>query len=351
MAEEPNKRQSDEIDLGQVFVMIGRGFAQLFNAIGNVFLFLGKALLLALVFLYRNFLILIIAIISGLALGLYLESVRPEIYVSKMLVEPNFRSVQELYNSVEFYDNLAQDEDSMTLARLFEIEPEQASKFKEFRVESYADENQKIRLFDEFVRSLDTTTTNYIDLKNYLENFNSLDARFHSIVVYSEDAGIVKEIQPALINNVSQNAYFKRQKEVADLNFKIEDSLILVQLKEIDSLLSLYRTIMIKEAEKPTSTTTITLSEKNDPTLREIDLLNERESLKSDLVRLNQEKLDKSEIINVISEFPDKGVRSNTFWNGYTFILSSLFFGLTVLILLVIRLVKFLKEYSANVNV
>ena len=66
MAEnQTNNNNSDEIDLGQLFQLIGRAFQKLFNFIKSVFKGLFHMLILFLLFIQKNFLILAIAAILG----------------------------------------------------------------------------------------------------------------------------------------------------------------------------------------------------------------------------------------------------------------------------------------------
>src|SRR5690606_26436802 len=175
-------------------------------------------------------------------------------------------------------------------------------------LDSYSDENQKIKLFDEFVRSLDSTTRKAIDFEDYLKNFNSMDASFHRVTIVSTNSRVAKRAQPSIINSISVNDYFKLQKRISDENLALQDTIYRKQLVEIDSLQSLYKTVLVKEADKPMQGTNINLAEGGDSKNRELALIQEKDILKDKLVELNEEKANRSTIINVISDFPARGV-------------------------------------------
>src|SRR5690606_21127991 len=156
-------------------------------------------------------------------------------------------------------DLLPDAQDSVALATALNITEGEAANIKEIFVDSYSDENQKIMLFDQFVRSLDTTTRKAIDFENYLRNFNSMDARFHQISLVSSESRVAKKAQPAIINSISVNNYFKLQKRISDENLALQDTIYRNQLVEIDSLQSLYKTVLVMEAEKPMQGTNINL--------------------------------------------------------------------------------------------
>jgi hypothetical protein len=339
---------SDEVDLGQLFELIGNGFKKLFHFIGNIFKEIFGAIIVFLQFIQKHLIKFAIAAIVGLALGIYLDINKEPQYLSSMVVEPNFNSVQQLYNNINFYDELAKSGDSIALAEALNITLKEAGSIKKFTVESYSDENQKVLLFDKFVKSLDTTTQKAIDMEAYLKNFNSLDARFHTIALIATNNGVGKKIQDAIINSISRNDYFNLQKDISDINIKLQDSLYSKQITEIDSLQLLYKRVMLKEADKPMQGTNISLGEGGNKDNKELSLINKMEELKESLVLLNEEKANKSSILNVISAFPRKGVAIKGIWNSYKFIVPLALLSITLFILSLLSLNRYLKNYKKN---
>ncbi|NDV42138.1 hypothetical protein [Flagellimonas sediminis] len=347
MADQPIQQgSSDEVDLGQLFQMIGRGFQKFFNFIGNIFKGIFHVLILFLLFIQKNIIVIGSALILGGIGGYVLDKILPEKYISKMVVEPNFNSVQQLYNNIAFYNDLAEAQDSVALATALNITEHEAASIKEVFADSYSDENQKIKLFDEFVRELDTTTIKTIDFENYLKNFNSLDARFHQISLISTDNRVAKKTQPAILGSISVNGYFKLQKRINDENLALQDSIYRQQLVEIDSLQKLYKTVMVKEADKPMQGTNINLADNGESQNKELALIQERDVLKQRLVDLNRERANKSSIINVISDFPTRGVELKGVWNSYKFILPLVLLGLVIFVLALLELNNYLKTYN-----
>lgn len=347
MADQPvNQNTSDEIDLGQLFQIIGRGFQRFFNFIGSIFKWIFHIIILFLLFVQKNIIVLATAVVVGGVIGYFLDTTTPEKYVSRMVVEPNFNSVQQLYNNIAFYNDLATAKDSVALATALNITDREAASIMEIFVDSYSDENQKIKLFDEFIRDLDTTTVKAIDFENYLENFNSMDARFHRISLISTDNRVAKKTQSAIINSISVNDYFKLQKRINDENLALQDTIYKKQLAEIDSLQNLYRTVLVKEADKPMQGTNINLAEGGESTNRELALVQEKDILKEKLVALNRERANKSTIINVISDFPTRGVEQKGILKSYKVKIPLLLLGLVIGVLGALELNRFLKTYN-----
>ncbi|GAB4514658.1 MAG: hypothetical protein Tsb004_22960 [Allomuricauda sp.] len=347
MADQPvQQNNSDEIDLGQLFQMIGRGFQKFFNFIASIFKGIFHLIMLFLLFVQKNIFVIGAALIIGGVGGFVLDSITPEKYISRMVVEPNFNSVQQLYNNIAFYNDLAKAQDSVALATALNITEHEAASIKEIFTDSYSDENQKIKLFDQFIKELDTTTIKAIDYENYLQNFNSMDARFHQISLISTDNRVAKKAQPAIINSISVNEYFKLQKRINDENLKLQEEIYKNQLAEIDSLQSLYRTVLVKEADKPMQGTSINLAEGGESKGRELALVQEKDVLKEKLVELNEERANKSTIINVISDFPTRGVELKGIWNSYKFKLPVFLLILVLGALALLELNRYLKTYN-----
>lgn len=343
--ESPQPQHSEEVDLGQLFKLIGNAFDRFFKFIGNIFKGIFGIIILFLLFVQKNLVKLMVVGVTGLIIGVIIDYYRAPRYISTMVLEPNFNSVQQLYNNINFYNELADAEDSTALADALSISKREASTIKEFRVDSYSDENQKVLLFDKFVRSLDTTTQKTIDMNAYLKNFNSLDARFHTVTIIATDNSIAKKIQPVIINSISGNEYFNLQKFTNDINIRLQDSLYNKQIVEIDSLQLLYKKVMLAEAERPMQGTSINLGENGSKDNKELALINKIEELKKNLVLLNEEKANKSSILNVISDFPNKGVEQKGALNTYTFLVP---IGMLILALLSFSLLSlntYLKNY------
>jgi hypothetical protein len=286
--------------------------------------------------------------IVGIALGFYLDSIKEPVFTSSMIVEPNFNSAQQLYNNIGFYNELAKAKDSVALSEALDISVAEAATIKELSVESYADENQKVQLFDAFVKSLDTTTRKTIDMEKYLKNFNSIDARFHTITVLATNNTIAKKVQPTILNSISRNIYFQLQQSTNDKNLDLQDSIYKKQLVEVDSLQRLYKRVMEKQAENPLQGTNINLGDNTTDDNKELALINQVDKFKESLVRLNLERANKSSILNVISAFPRQGVELKGFSNSYKLLIPVLLVGLLVGILALLQLNSFLIDYKTK---
>lgn len=342
-----NAPQSEEIDLGQLFKLIGDAFNRFFRFIASIFKGLFSLLISFLLFIQKHFIKFAIAGIVGVGGGIYWDSVSDPIYRSSMVVEPNFNSAQQLYNNIEFYNELAAQQDFETLAQTFDISKEEAGNLKKFEVESFSDEAQKMQQFSEFIQSLDTTSQKLVDYENYLKNFNNINARFHRISVEAKDSRVAKTLQEPIVESIEDNAYFNLQKRINDDNIKLSDSLYSGQLKEVYTLQEFYKKIKLKEAEKEQASTSISMGETKESGSDEIKLLEQVEDIKNSMLELNMEKANTQNTINVISDFPDKGVEVNDWNRSKKILLPLLLLGLVFGFLILIELNKYLKKFKA----
>ncbi|WP_459210252.1 hypothetical protein [Aquimarina rhabdastrellae] len=343
------KNSSEDIDIGQLFSLIEKGIGKIWSVIKLFLQRIIKLILNSLIFIQTHFLKFLIAGILFGAIGLYLDKQEEPVYQSAMVVSPNFNSAQQLYNNIHFYNELAKEKDSKSLSRALSIEIKEAETIKEISVESYTDETQKIKQFSEFISSLDTISQRNVDYEEYLKNYNDINSKFHRVIFKATDATIAKKCQTSIIESINNNSYFKQQKAVNIDNLKIEDSIIKYQLKEIKSLQEFNKEIKKLQASKEAATTEINLAEsKLNPENIEMDLLKRIDELKEDLVELNKEIIDTKNTINVISDFPSRGVRVSVIYEKKTFLLGLLGIFLMFGFLIMKSLNKFLKNYKSS---
>ncbi|AXT51982.1 hypothetical protein D1818_14425 [Aquimarina sp. BL5] len=340
---------SEEIDLGQLFKLIGDGLNKLFRFIGNIFKGVFHLIIQFLQFLRINFLKFVIAGLVGVAIGWYWDSVSKPVYRSSMIVEPNFNSAQQLYNNVEFYNELAKEGAYQTLASSLKISDKEAETITKIEIEAFSDDNQKLKQFSDFVSKLDSISRMSLSYEDYLKNFNNINARFHKIQLEGINPEVAKKCQKAIVRSIENNDYFKTQKKTNELNLRISDSVIRKQLIDVDSLTSFYQSLKLLELKRPenSSGTSINLSSENQNLDRsEIALLNEAKILNTEIIKLNQEKADSENIINVISDFPNKGALVNDFLLKKKVLIPLIFILLTFLSLVLLSLNKYLKNYN-----
>jgi len=337
--------QEEEIELGSLFKIIGRGFSNLFNAVGKLFKGIFHYLILFLIFLRNNALKLSLAIFIGAAFGLYLDFTKPQLYSSTMIVEPNFKSALQLYQNIDFYHELVKQKDSSLLAQTFNIPVTEAAKLKGFYVEPIRNENEKYQFFDDFIQEVDTTTVNNINIKEFKKGFTDYNYNYHQIKVKSLSNTIFEKLSVPIISSIENNPYYKYQKKINDENLFQNEKVLIKSLQDVDTLRRIYNEVLITEANKDVSSTNINLAQGVQKT-NEIQLFNENLELNEELIKNNKEKAETTEILNVVSSFSKVGIEERSLFKKMTFILG-LGMGLLMLVFILLRqLNQYLLKYK-----
>ncbi|UII77607.1 hypothetical protein LV716_07515 [Flagellimonas sp. HMM57] len=237
MADQPvNSNSSDEIDLGQLFQLIGKGF----NKIGLAFLKL-------FLYLKKHALILGGLIIIGLAAGYGLNQVTEKKMKIEVIVKPNLESKDYLYNVVEEIENNLRAENFQFFTRI----GIDTSSLREFKIaispmeeEENAEENLAyLELLGKFQGNEDFSDVIKSELLNRSEPSHMITFLFKDI-----DKGRV--FAEKVMQYINANTYLRDLTEVAKQNAldRIEKNEIFVD--QIDILISAYTKSLESEGEQ-----------------------------------------------------------------------------------------------------
>lgn len=332
--------QEEEVDLGNLFKIIGKGFQNFFKAFSNFFKVIFHYLILLLLFLRNNALKFGISIFIGATIGLILDLTLPQQYSSTMIVEPNFKSALQLYKNIHFYNELVKQKDSSLLAETLKIPVHEAAQLKGFYIEPIRNENEKFQYFNDFIQELDTTAVKNITIKEFKKEFTDYNYRYHQIKVKSLSNTVFEKLGTPIINSVETNPYFRNQKKINDENLYQNEKVLVKSLQDVDTLRRIYNEVLIIEANKDVASTNINLAQGTKRT-NELELFNENLKLNEDLIDNNKEKAETTEILNVVSTFSKVGVKERGIEKKWTFILGM---GLGLLMLVSV-LLKQLNNY------
>jgi hypothetical protein len=335
----------EEIDLGSLFVIIGRGFSKFFNFIGSIFKSIFHFIIIILIFLKNNIIKISLAGIVGLIAGFYLETSSEKKYSSELLVEPNFKSASQLYNNINYYNNLVKQKDTLGLAKTFKIDVGLATSLKKFTIEPIENENDIINSYNDFILDVDTATVRSYTFMDFKKSFTNLDYRIHKINVVAEKNDVFTKLDDIIISSVVDNKYFRRLKELTNENLNRTDSMYRQNLSQIDSLRIVYMKVMLEEAKKQSSGTNIDLGgEKR--TTKELELFETNRKINYDLEKIVTDKSEKYEVINVISNFQPIGYEIKGITKNYAFLLAIVGSITMILFLLFLQLNKYLNNYK-----
>lgn len=342
---QPQKNNEEEVDLGSLFIIIGRGFSKFFNFIGSIFKGLFHFFILVLIFLKENIVKIGIATLIGLIAGIILEVKTPSRYASELLLEPNFKSSLQLYNNVNYYNDLVKQKDTLKLQKTFNLTKEDAASLKKFEIEPLKIDTDIINAYNDLILDVDTLTIKSYKYEDFKASFTNYDYKFHKVTVIAGKSDVFDKLDDVIISSVVKNKYFNRLKELTNENLNRTDSVYKESLSQIDSLRKVYMQVMLDEAKKETSGTQIDLGGEK-KTTKELELFERNRIINSDLSKIALDKSKKYEVINVISNFQPVGYEIKGITKNYAFQLGALGALLMIFYILLKQVNSYLNHYK-----
>ncbi|MDC3194860.1 hypothetical protein OAT76_00455 [Flavobacteriaceae bacterium] len=335
----------EEVDLGSLFVIIGKGFKNFFNFIESIFKGAFHFLISILLFFKKHFKKILIPTLLGFIVGVCLEYSKEKVYGSNLLVQPNFNSTKQLYNNINYYNDLVKQGNFSLLASIFKIDTARSSSLRKFEISPIIRKIDVINSYDRFVTTSDSLTVNSFNFYDFNDSFSDYDYYTHEIQVEATINDVFLGLDEVIIASVVNNNYFNQIKKLKNEQFQRTDSLLRVNLIEVDSLRNVYMSVMIEEAKNSSTGTSIDLGG-SQKTTKEIELFDTDQAINNNLIKISEDIAQKSEVINVISNFQPIGSEIKGFTKNYGFLLG--FFGSVLMIvsLLLIHLNKFLDNYK-----
>ena len=167
------KNNEEEVDLGSLFVIIGRGFSNLFNFIKGIFTGIFLNVVKGLVFLKKNFRTIVIAVIVGGVIGGVIEFSKVDSFESHLLLEPNFKSTRQLYNNVNYYNDLVKQKDTASLKKIFNLEMSVAASLRKFQIQPVQIDSDIINSYNSLISSKNCDNNFFVILliKYFFSNY------------------------------------------------------------------------------------------------------------------------------------------------------------------------------------
>lgn len=347
-------QQSEEVDLGQLFKLIGNAFDKLFKFIGSIFIGIYNVVLLLLVHIYKRLVWYATAVIIGVVLGIIIDMKSDKLYGANLFIQTNFKSARQVYENVKQFHQLAHvDKDTLELAKRLNISPDEASNLKGFYIEADLDENNIASMYSEFYLKLDSISRLEMNYDRYKESLTPYNYSIHRIGVASNDRNIYKKIEKSFVKGLSGNDYLREVLEANDSILNRKDKSLLLQVQKTDSLVNEYLKIRINESQKeqiPGSGTNVYMGDAESTggslIVDESKVLRERLRYENQRREIDSTKAVQKHIINVLANFPESGYDIREWTDKKKFVLPILLVVLTLLVFSFIGLGDFLKKQS-----
>jgi len=350
----PETQPSEEVDLGQIFKLIGNAFDRLFRFIGSIFSAIYKLLLLVLIHIHRRKIWYAGAVIIGLVAGYVLDKNKDQKYSGNMFVETNYSSSRQVYEVIKDLNQLANiDKDTLELSSRLGLSLEEAGKLKEFNIEPDIDENNLMKLFVDYKFELDSVSRLDATFKDFKKGLATYSYKTHKIEVVSTDKGIFKKLSKQLLAGINSNEYLTALNKVTLDNLNKREEEIDKETGALNALKEEYLKIRIKESEKESSAgegTNVYMgdAEKNQLIKDEISIVTRIYTLENEKQALNKAKVLNKSIVNVISDFPNSGYIDEEWYSQLKIVLPIALVGITLFCFIFLGMDKFLKKASYN---
>ncbi len=283
----PSSSESSEIEVGQLFKLIGSGFRNIFHGFLKLFLFLKK-----------NAIVLIILVVVGIVLALILNNYSPDRLKTEAIVKPNFESKDYLYDAIEEIKSNIAMEDSVFLQETglnvgnlnqlhIEIKPIE-SENDQSNIENDIKYLQVLKDIPNDLFAQDILKSEI--LKKTVTN--------HRITFYYRDPQNGYKTAQKILAYINENSYFNSLKEiyVSNATAKIEENHKLIA--QIDGLIAGYSKSL---GEKGTTFSEGTLVLETEKGLDIPTLLNLKNSLIKEIERKKFEIIQQDDVIKVLN--------------------------------------------------
>ncbi|MBC2838226.1 hypothetical protein [Robiginitalea sp. SC105] len=232
-----NQSTSDEIDLGQLFRLVGKGFDSLFRGILRIFLYFK-----------RNFYWLAGLLIVGVVLGLVLRLALVQKQKLDVIVTPNMNSKEYLQDVVDELQSIIKSKDTAALATLgMDITKIEGFEIELIPLRNRVDENNPAEM--EFLESLKEFENSEAIADIIRSELQERTTRDHRITFYFKDARIGAEYSEKILNYINSNNYYSElnntYRKNAEIRMRKNDSLI----RQIDLLVERYSEKMSREQQ------------------------------------------------------------------------------------------------------
>lgn len=216
------QNNSDEIDLGQLFQLIGRGFNAIFRWVLRVFLYFKK-----------NMLLLIGLVIVGLVIGYGLNKIISKKFKTEVIVKPQIESKNYLYDVVAEIQSNIKSKDTLFFESIgVENIDFNGLNIEISRVAEVGNSESDIQYL-ELLQSFENTDAIADIVRAELQNKSSFN---HRITFYYKNSDFGREFAKKVLSYINTNTYFNGLLEVYRGNAKariVEDEKLLAQVDQI----------------------------------------------------------------------------------------------------------------------
>lgn len=323
-----NQNSSDEIDLGQLFQLIGRGFDAIFRFILRVF-----------AYLKRNIFILIGLILVGFAIGYGLNSIVSKRLKTEVIVKPQSESKNYLYDVIDEIQSNISAKDT-TFFKSIGIENIDFSGL-EISVSRVVEEgaSESDMQYLELLQSFENTDAIADIVRAELQNKSSFN---HRITFFYKNVESGTTFAESVMEYINSNEYFEEVVLISRENAQNRIDQNQVLLKQVDEIILNYTNNLASKNDNVSSERIIL---DNQEQVNIADLFEYKNLLIRDIETKKMELVEQTKPISVIN-FGNPQEVQKSFFGKNLVLIPILLIGL----LFVFSIFKYLNKKSLELN-
>jgi hypothetical protein len=175
--------------------------------------------------------------------------------------------------------------------------------------------------------------------------FTDYDYKIHKVSVHAVKNDVFSKLDKVIISSITENQYFNKLKVLTNENLNRTDAMLRKNLSQADSLHKVYKKVLIEEAKKSTSGTSIDMGGSK-KSAKELELFVTSRDISEDLKEVTEDRAEKSEVVNVVSNFQSVGYEIKGIKQNFVFLLAATFAGIMILLILLKELNSYLNSYK-----
>ncbi|MEP1488990.1 MAG: hypothetical protein ABJK28_11230 [Algibacter sp.] len=350
-------QQSEEVDLGQLFKLIGSAFERLFRFIGSMFYKVFLAFVWVVFFAKKHIIKIVIAGIIGFGYGYFKQNKGEPVYKSTTVIKQNYETGENLYRAIDYYNELISEKDLITLSNILGVIPSKAASIVSLEVEPIVTENEKLIEYDLYIKELDSVIASKVTLEMYVNNSKEYQYPNQRVIIKAIEKDVFEPIIDRIVNKIAETEFFviEQKKDLEELAGL--EKIILESISASKELQEVYKDVLIAPLNNESKgvQTSIRIDNTEDKAqTKEFELYNSDVELRRELVEIRREKEDKKSILEVVSSQENQGTIDDSKEIFGKMVGSKVYYAIILmmlisLILLSLHFIKFLEQYKDKV--
>ena len=349
-----SRQQNEEVDLAQLFVMIGNAINRFFQFIASIFKKLFFGFVWVVFFVKKHIVVFSLAVAVGLIAGFIIEETSDPVFKSTITVRQNYQTGENLYGSIDYYNGLLKDRDYKILADVLGLSEESSQEVVSFDIEPVITNNDLLIMFNEYVEDLDSLALSKVEYDEYVNNIKEYKHPFQQISIKSRTRANFNSVFNNIVDNILTNEFFVNEQKKDILQLTQTKKALLKALNQSDSLQETYKKVMQMDSNRLSDVGITFEGNTDNEKTREFDLFMNDIDLRKDIVTVERKLKDKENIIDLISSKQDSGFVDHTkdflgLALPITVFYPVLTLSLVFLVMLARQFLKYLERYKPTI--